>query len=171
MKGANMQIQFLPVIMNDDVDYLADIADKVWHEFFPGIISDEQIDYMVDKFQSKKAIKAQLEEGYEYYLMKLADIYIGYVGIHPEHNINRMFLSKIYILKPYRGKGYATQAFNFLEGLSVAYGLSNIYLTVNKNNESSIKVYEHRGFTKIDEQVTDIGGGFVMDDYVYEYKV
>ncbi len=166
-----MQIQFIPVIMNDDIDYLADIADKVWHEYFPVILSDEQIDYMVDKFQSKKAIKEQLDSGYEYYLMKLADIYVGYVGVHPEHDVKRLFLSKLYILKPYRGKGYATQAFNFLEGLSVAYGLDNIYLTVNKNNDASIRIYEHRGFEKIDDQVTDIGGGFVMDDYVFEYKV
>ncbi|MCR4715956.1 MAG: GNAT family N-acetyltransferase [Lachnospiraceae bacterium] len=166
-----MQLQFIPVLMNDDISDLANIADKVWHEYFPVILSDEQIDYMVEKFQSKKAIKEQLDEGYEYYFLKLADIYIGYVGIHPERDTNKLFLSKIYILEPYRGKGYASQAFNFLEGLAFAYNLNSIYLTVNKHNDGSIKVYEHRGFKKIDEQVTDIGNGFVMDDYVFSYDV
>ena len=32
-------------------------------------------------------------------------------------------------------------------------------------------LYEHLGFRKVREQVTDIGNGFVMDDYVFEYSI
>jgi hypothetical protein len=35
----------------------AEMANDIWHECFEGIISDEQIDYMVDNFQSFSAIK------------------------------------------------------------------------------------------------------------------
>ena len=49
---------------------LAGVANEVWHEFFPCILSDEQIDYMVDKFQSYDAMKKQMEDGYEYYFVK-----------------------------------------------------------------------------------------------------
>ena len=47
-------------------------------------------------------------------------------------------------------------------------GLSMIYLTVNKQNLSSIAVYEKLGFVRARELVTEIGNGFVMDDYVME---
>jgi len=47
-------------------------------------------------------------------------------------------------------------------------GLSRIQLTVNKGNSGSISVYEHWGFVTVDSVVTDIGCGFVMDDYVME---
>ena len=40
----------------DDIEKIAVLADKIWHEHFPALLSAEQIDYMVDKFQSFRAI-------------------------------------------------------------------------------------------------------------------
>jgi hypothetical protein len=42
---------------------------------------------------------------------------------------------------------------------------------VNRNNENSIKTYERFGFDKAGTQVADIGGGFVMDDYIMEKTI
>jgi ribosomal protein S18 acetylase RimI-like enzyme len=44
--------------------------------------------------------------------------------------------------------------------------LQGMYLTVNKYNEHAIDVYKHYGFEIVDSVVTDIGKGFVMDDYI-----
>ena len=49
--------------------------------------------------------------------------------------------------------------------------LKRIYLSVNKHNTPSYEVYLHLGFKVIDAVVTDIGGGFVMDDYIMEYRL
>ena len=46
----------------------------------------------------------------------------------------------------------------------------SVYLTCNKHNANSLAVYE-KGFKKINEDVTDIGNGYVMDDYIYEYTL
>ena len=46
-----------------------------------------------------------------------------------------------------------------------------MWLTVNKNNISAVSVYEKRGFKKIGEGVTDIGNGFVMDDFYFQLDV
>ena len=47
-------------------------------------------------------------------------------------------------------------------------GCGWLTLAVNKNNASAIAAYLKHGF-RIAEAVTkDIGGGFVMDDYVME---
>ena len=35
-------------------------------------------------------------------------------------------------------------------------------------NEGSIRSYEKLGFTRIGTQDADIGGGYVMDDYLFE---
>ena len=43
-----------------------------------------------------------------------------------------------------------------------------IYLTCNKHNEHSLAVYRKKGFKVIDEAETDIGQGFIMDDYIME---
>ena len=47
---------------------LEKLAGEIWHEYFPSILSEEQIDYMVEKFQSYRAIREQLSGGYAYFL-------------------------------------------------------------------------------------------------------
>ena len=46
-----------------------------------------------------------------------------------------------------------------------------IWLTVNKHNNGTIAVYKKFGMKIIRSQVTDIGNGFVMDDYVFGYDI
>ena len=46
-----------------------------------------------------------------------------------------------------------------------------LHLNVNKHNATAIRAYERNGFVKARESVTDIGSGFVMDDYVMEIKL
>ncbi|MBQ3584321.1 MAG: GNAT family N-acetyltransferase [Lachnospiraceae bacterium] len=164
-----MAVQFIPVMSEEQITALAFMADTVWHEWFQTLLSPEQIDYMVDKFQSIPALRKQIvKEGYEYFFLNVNGTNVGYIGIHIEPDTKKLFLSKIYILKPFRGKRYASEAFEFLEGMCQGYQLKSIYLTVNKYNENSIQVYTKRGFQNIKSQVTDIGNGFVMDDYVME---
>ena len=45
----------------DDLKEVAILAKKIWHEFFPGIISEAQIDYMVEQFQSFDAVQDQVK--------------------------------------------------------------------------------------------------------------
>ncbi|HJK07257.1 MAG TPA: GNAT family N-acetyltransferase, partial [Methanocorpusculum sp.] len=89
-------------------------------------------------------------------------------AVHPEPKNHAMFLSKIYIRKKFRGRSYSRTTMNFIADLCRDNGLSMIYLTVNKQNLSSIAVYEKLGFVRARELVTEIGNGFVMDDYVME---
>jgi hypothetical protein len=41
-------------------------------------------------------------------------------------------------------------------------------LRVNKGNHIAIAAYQHIGFTKRGSIVSDIGGGFCMDDYLMQ---
>lgn len=167
MKKGKGTVKFVPVVSADDISELADMAREVWHEFFPSLLSAEQIDYMVEKFQSGHAVSGQLSAGYEYFFMVLdSGEKIGYTGIKPDGG--KLFLSKLYILKKFRGLGYASQAFDFLEWMCRTNGFSSVWLTVNRHNIHSIDVYLAKGFVKLREQVADIGCGYVMDDYIME---
>lgn len=158
----------------EQLQVLAATANEVWHEFFPCILTDEQIDYMVEKFQSYAAMKEQMSGGYEYYLFYVDGQVTGYTGIHPEKNEDgqkKLFLSKLYLKKAFRGQGLASKAFVFLEKYCKENGLETIWLTVNRYNSHTIDVYEKKGFVTVREQVADIGNGYVMDDYVMEKKL
>lgn len=145
----------------------AALAEEIWHEHYDAIIGKPQVDYMVAKYQTEEAIMEQTElEGYEYYLLKCFGGTCGYLSIKKEKDA--LFLSKFYIAKKFRGRGYARQAIDYLENICRDQRLSRIWLTVNRNNESSIRIYEKLGFVKTGTKVTEIGGGFVMDDYLME---
>ena len=46
-----------------------------------------------------------------------------------------------------------------------------MYLTVNKGNVLGIRAYEGNRFVTIDAVETDIGSGFIMDDFIMEKRV
>ena len=155
---------------DEQVQQIASLAEVIWNEHFTPIIGKEQVAYIVEKFQSYPALNEQIAEGYEYYQLFDNGEFCGYTGIHPGED-NRLFLSKLYIKKEARGRHLATKAFSFLKELCKERGYSAIWLTCNKYNDNSLAVYRHLGFETIDTQEADIGHGFIMDDYIMEYKL
>ena len=151
----------------DGLSEVAAMADVVWHEYFPCILTDGQIDYMVERFQSERAMREQgSEKGYRYAFIMDGDVRVGYTGISVSDR--KLFISKLYLLKENRGKGYGTAALQMLFDLAREEGLRSAYLTVNKYNDRAIRTYRANGFETIQSIVTDIGEGFVMDDFVME---
>lgn len=151
-----------PVQNESEIEVVVNLAYEIWNEHFTPIIGKAQVDYMLEKFQSGRAISEQIENGFLYYLIRINNDSIGYLGIHPKKD--ELFLSKIYIRSSERGRGYGRKAIQFLEKLAREKGLKKIALTVNKNNTDTIKAYEKFGFKNVGSVVQDIGNGFVMDD-------
>lgn len=161
--------QTIQAITDMQLEEIAALADIIWHEHFTPIIGADQVSYMIRKFQSFPALKEQIKNGYEYYQIYDKDEFCGYCGIHPENN--RLFLSKLYLKKEARGRHLASQTFTFLKNYCQKHQLRAIWLTCNKHNDTSLSVYRHFGFKTIDTQEADIGNGFIMDDYIMEYRL
>ncbi len=152
----------------DNIKELAELASEIWHEYWPCILSVEQINYMVDKFQSEHAILEQIKnENYTYYFILKDGNKCGYFGISRKEDY--LFLSKLYIKKEYRHQGIGRIAFGEIKNIAKNYGYTKIKLTVNKNNKHTINAYLKYRFAIVAQDVTDIGNGFVMDDYIMEY--
>lgn len=163
-------IKLVKAETDDQLRRIAEIADGIWHEFFPCLLSGEQIDYMVEKFCSFEASKENvLKENYSYYFIKRSGTDIGYTAAKPDGD--RLFLSKLYLKKEERGKKYARRVMEMYREIARENGFKAIHLTVNKYNENSIAAYKAMGFVITGEGVTDIGKGFVMDDFYMEMKI
>jgi GNAT superfamily N-acetyltransferase len=159
-----------PAVSPADIAVIARLAHEIWNEHYVAIIGQAQVDYMVDKFQSTAAIDGQIRTGHEYFLLRSNDAAakpLGYCGIRPEPAEQRMFLSKLYVLKGARGHGAGKAAVQFIEALCKARGFARLSLTVNKFNPA-LDIYRHLGFATVESIVSDIGGGYVMDDYRME---
>ena len=165
-----MSVEFAPVKTAEQIQELAELAYEIWHEYFPCLLTEEQIVYMVERYQSVRAISEQIEkQGYEYFVLFDNEEMLGYLGMQPQEG--SLFLSKIYLRAPHRGKGYASQAFAFIEQICHDRVLDAIWLTVNKGNEQAIHAYEAKGFRVVREQKVDIGNDFFMDDYVMQKDI
>ncbi len=165
-------ITFIPAETDEQIQEIATLAEEIWNQHFVPIIGQAQVDYMVEKFQSYPALCEQIrEEGYEYYQIRADGVLAGYTGVRPEPEKARLFLSKLYVHQNFRGRHIATAALQFLIQLCKGRGLKEIYLTCNKHNTNTLQIYEHLGFTYTRDLVTDIGNGFVMDDYEMTYTI
>ena len=141
---------------------VAALAKEVWTKHYVPIVGAAQVDYMLEKFQSPEAIARQIaSEGCEYYIAPDA----GYLALVPDAARKSMLLSKIYVKAESRGAGLGRAMVEFAEKRCAELGCGELWLTVNRNNFGSISFYERMGFRKAHPLVTDIGGGFVMDDW------
>lgn len=153
-----------------DIPVLAQLASSIWHEFWVDVLSFGQIEYMVEKFQSENAIKNQIKtENYIYFFIKAEGETIGYVGLSLKPNY--LFLSKLYIIHTYRHCGYGSQVFKLIKDFAYMHNYNKIILTVNKHNTNAIEAYLGWGFETIASVETEIGEGFIMDDYIMEYRL
>lgn len=161
-------------VADETVIELAGLAGSIWREYWPSLIGEAQTEYMIERFQSLSAIQRDMREhDYEYWLVRSEQDgrVVGYTGGHVEPQTNRFFVSKIYLRSAERGKHFASAVVRFYEELCRERGLRAMYLTVNKGNELGIRAYEGNGFTTIDAVETNIGHGFIMDDYIMEKSV
>lgn len=163
-------MNFIDISSEERIKILEKLASEIWNEYWTIILSQSQIDYMLDKFQSYNAIKNQIEnERYIYNILEYNEKFLGYFGVSIKEEY--LFLSKLYIKKDFRGLGYGKIVFNKIKQIALKNNKKSIRLTVNKNNLNTIKAYEKWGFKTIDAVVTDIGCGFVMDDYIMEFEL
>ena len=92
-------LQFKELEFNKkSIDEFSVLTSEIWHEYWTCILSDEQIDYMVEKFQSEKAITEQIQnENYVYFYILYDNKTAGYIGMSKKSNY--LFLSKLYLKK------------------------------------------------------------------------
>lgn len=155
-----------PVITSSEIETTAQLAHKIWNQHYISIIGQDQVDYMVEKFQSVQAISDQFKKGYEYFLSYYQEKPSGYMALVADEKEKKIMISKIYVDIKFRGLKLGSELLNFAIQKAKEKGCNLLWLTVNKNNSDSIRWYEKRGFKVKEKIVMDIGHGFVMDDYV-----
>ena len=162
-------LRIMPVTNMELVYSVYAVADAIWHQHYDPIIGEEQVDYMVEKFLSPDAVAEQINSGYEYFLYSYDYTFAGFAAILEKDD--ELFLSKLYVDEEFRGKGIGKYMFQKFVEICKMRNLKKIWLTCNRNNAGALAFYEHIGFSKVREEVTDIGEGYVMDDFILEYAL
>jgi GNAT superfamily N-acetyltransferase len=168
--SAARTLQYLPVESPPHFELVAALAREIWMEHYVPLIGEEQVRYMLAKFQSPTAIADQVRTGYEYFALFQDSAPLGYLAIEQQQEERCMFLSKLYVHVSARGTGLGRQALDFIASQCRDRGLTRLWLTVNKRNPA-VQAYERLGFVRKAPVVMDIGNGFVMDDFRMELTI
>ncbi len=155
----------------EDIPIIQELARKIWHQYYPGIISVEQINYMLPMMYSTLVVYSELLAQVIYELVIYNQESIGYLSYQYEENESRIKLNKLYLLPEYHGQGIGQAMLIRAKEISQPYNAKQIYLTVNKNNKKAIKAYEKFGFIYSESIINDIGGGHVMDDFIMTFDL
>jgi ribosomal protein S18 acetylase RimI-like enzyme len=153
----------------NDVSLIQDIVKKTWPVAYSNIISQQQIDYMLNLFYSDVALKNSITIKNNIFLLaKDSETCIGFASIeHRYLNQSITRLHKLYILPECQGKGIGNLLLENIEKLAIKNHSNAISLNVNKYNKALL-FYQKNGFEIVGEEVIDIGNNYVMDDFIME---
>ena len=163
-----------------DRDFIRSVSERTWPSTYGHIISQEQIDFMLDWMYSDESLEKQMDSGCVFYIASIKKENeqweaVGFCSVSPEEEENNSTekvegskahkLNKLYILPSAQGTGAGKALLNKSIEVVKAAGSSSLFLQVNKLN-TAYSFYLKHGFVKEQEFKFDIGNGFFMDDYV-----
>lgn len=151
-----------------DTPLVCALAKKIWNEHYPEVITQEQIDYMLETWYAPDLIESQITDpAHTYWMVTVegAEQPCGYCAMSKKEEPGAYYLNKFYL--DARGKGIGAQVFR--EVLAHYPDLQTLRLNVNRRNIKSVNFYFKMGF-KI-ESVYDlpVGDRYIMDDFVMIY--
>ncbi len=154
----------------DDVPVIHSLANETWWPSYRGIISDEQIRFMLEDMYSESALKKQLDGTRKFLLAERDSTPLGfaeYSFIDPAKKVFK--LHKLYVLPSEQGKGTGKKLLEYIIGLARMQGGTIIELNVNRGNPA-VNFYKKLGF-KIWKTVDIAYYRFLLNDYVMRKKI
>jgi ribosomal protein S18 acetylase RimI-like enzyme len=161
------------------------IAHATWPDTFGDILSKKQIDYMLEMMYSLEAMQEQVAKGHVFYLLLegasnqkanasddlLAKATrcepVAYFSYQLDYQPGTTKIHKLYALPSRQGKGYGKAMIDKAEVIARAAGQQTLRLDVNYENKA-VGFYEYLGFEKVGRYDTNIGQGYLMEDWIME---
>ena len=154
-----------------DIPSIRSIAERTWPVCYGPILPEGQVAYMLELMYSGNALARQFEAGHRFLLIEEEGRVTGFASHGPVPDgpgVEK--LHKLYVLPDDQRRGRGRALVLAVKAAARARGARILRLDVNRNNPA-IGFYKRLGFSPVREQVTDIGGGFVMDDRVLELQL
>jgi ribosomal protein S18 acetylase RimI-like enzyme len=158
--------------LDDQFTEVRNIAYEVWPKTYGSILTEAQIEYMLERMYSIPSLQEQANtKNHHFILIRDQNETVGFASYeHNTDSLKKTKIHKIYILSSQQGKGTGKALIDYIENQAKVNNDTALFLNVNKNN-SAIQFYEKVGFKIIKEEIIDIGNSYVMDDYVMEKAI
>jgi GNAT superfamily N-acetyltransferase len=151
---------------------MAALAARIWHDHYAPIIGAAQIEYMLKQRYAPAVVRAELgRSGVWWDKLTVGDELCGFSSYLLAAEPATVKLDKLYVRTRCQRRGYGGMLIARAVDEARRQGCTRLVLAVNKKNASAIGAYLKHGFRVADAVVKDIGGGFVMDDYLMEKAI
>jgi ribosomal protein S18 acetylase RimI-like enzyme len=159
-------MRFSACSSEQSLELLASLAHRIWNDYYPPIIGQAQVDYMLNAFYSYAALQEQIKEGQQFFIIEEEQQAIGFFSVSTKSE-QEVFINKFYIQTMLHGKGYGAKV---MGEIKEKYKGSRLTLTVNRQNYKAINFYFKEGFRIKEVADFDIGNGYVMNDFVMVFE-
>jgi GNAT superfamily N-acetyltransferase len=150
-----------------DIEAVATLAHEVWYAHYPGIISVAQIEYMLEQRYAPAVIGAELARAdVWWYKLTVNDRIVAFSALQMEADRVALKIDKLYVQPSQQRGGCGGMLIRQAAVTARRQGCRELLLAVNRKNSAAISAYRKYGFVVCTAAVKDIGGGFVMDDFI-----
>ncbi|HEY4151250.1 MAG TPA: GNAT family N-acetyltransferase [Chitinophagaceae bacterium] len=152
----------------DDINTIGFLAQQIWPQAYGGILSREQLEYMLRLIYSPVALtKQMLKQHHSFLVAELDEEPVGFASFSKIEDPGVYKLHKLYVRTDIQGKGLGKALVNAVLEEIRPLRAGALHLNVNRHNKAK-SFYEKFGFRVIGEEDIDIGSGYFMNDYVME---
>lgn len=163
-----MEIRILKL---NELETVKDLAYQIWPLTYGEIISQEQMNYMLNWMYSLETLEANFKNNHTYFCISRQGIDVGFLDVELDYpEVRNMKVHKLYVLHEQHGKGLGYSLMMKAREFGEQNNMKTISLQVNRNNPA-LEFYKRFGFKIVDEQDFEIGNGFFMNDFVMRYKI
>ena len=150
----------------EDYKTIYDIAVQTWDVAYKSILSEAQLDYMLDMMYSEKAFTEQLSiNGHQFLIASVDGKELGFASYELNYRYEITKIHKLYVLPQTQGTGMGQALIKAIENIAKNNTNNKITLNVNRNNKA-VHFYLKNGFENIGEEDVAIGSGYLMEDYI-----
>jgi GNAT superfamily N-acetyltransferase len=142
------------------------LVQLIWKPTYQHILSNEQMDYMLDMMYSSEVLESQFENNHQFLLIYYKEAPVGFAGYECDYEQAGVCkLHKIYLLPDMQGKDLGKELFNEVKKSAIEAGQSKLILNVNRYNKA-FSFYQKLGMGIAAEVDVAIGNGYFMNDYI-----
>ena len=156
----------------EHIPIIHEMGNVVFRHTYREMLSQDQIDYMVEWMYSISSLHKQFEVGHHYYIAMRDGVPSGYVSVQYEGETPegkaQFHLHKIYVMPSEQGMGLGRILFE--QVLAFAKNIASdrpftIELNMNRDNPA-LHFYQHMGLKILRRGDFHIGNGYYMNDYI-----
>ena len=126
-----------------DAEGLSELCYPLFREVY-NYVPVDVVDAFLDTYLNPDSLREQMASGTDFAYVYDGEERVGFIGYAMEGP--DLYLSKLYFFDGFRGKGYGSVCFAFIEKKAREFGARKIFLETNIRNEKGIRFYERHGF-------------------------